>query len=276
MWKIQLQMSCRGFEIIIEKVYRDMNTVKVRNVELGKGIPKICVSVIEKGTKEIIKSALELKELEADIIEWRADWFQDIFDRNEMFHTLERVNGVIGEIPLLFTFRTGKEGGAQKIDPENYVKVNRRAIESGYIDMVDIELFTGEEEVKELVQLAKEHNVKVVMSNHDFQKTPSKEEIISRLCKMQEAGADVLKIAVMPQSKQDLLTLLEATEEMNSKYAEQPLVTMSMGQTGVLSRMCGEVFGSAMTFGAVGKASAPGQMAVEDLRAVLNLIHKGM
>lgn len=253
-----------------------MNTVKVRDVEFGKGIPKVCVSVIEKGTKEIIKSVLEIKELGVDVIEWRADWFQDVFDRDAMAHILERMSGVLGNVPLLFTFRTGKEGGAQKIDPENYVKVNKRAIESGYIDMVDIELFTGEAEVAELVQAAKEHNVKIVMSNHDFQKTPAKEEIISRLCKMQDAGADLLKIAVMPQEKKDLLTLLEATEEMNAKYAKQPIVTMSMGQAGVLSRMSGEVFGSAMTFGAVGKASAPGQMAVEDLKTVLKLIHKGM
>lgn len=253
-----------------------MNTVKVREVEFGSGVPKICVSVIGKGTKEIIKSVLEIRELGVDIIEWRADWYQDIFDRNEMHNTLERVRGVLGDLPLLFTFRTGKEGGAQKIDPENYVKINRRAIESGYVDMVDIELFTGEEEVTELVELAKAHDVKIIMSNHDFQKTPAKEEIISRLCKMQDAGADLLKIAVMPQEKKDLLTLLEATEEMNSKYAKQPIVTMSMGQVGVLSRMSGEVFGSAMTFGAVGKASAPGQMAVEDLKTVLKLIHNSL
>lgn len=253
-----------------------MNIVKVRDVEFGKGIPKICVSVIEKRTKDIIKSIINIKELGAEIIEWRADWFQDVFDRNEMLHTLERMNGIKGNIPLLFTFRTGKEGGAQKIDPENYVKVNRRAIKSGYIDMVDIELFTGEEEVKELVQLAKEYHVKIIMSNHDFQKTPSKEEMISRLCKMQDMGADILKIAVMPQNRRDLLTLLEATEEMNTHYAKQPIVTMSMGGTGVLSRVCGEVFGSAMTFGAIGKASAPGQMEIADLQTILKLLHKGM
>lgn len=253
-----------------------MNTVKVLDVEIGAGIPKICVSVIEKRTKEIIRSANNIKELGADVIEWRADWFQDVFDRNEMFHTLERLRGTLGNVPLLFTFRTGKEGGAQKIDPEIYVKVNRRAIKSGYIDMVDIELFTGEAEVQELVALAKEYGVKIVMSNHDFHKTPSKDEIISRLIRMQELGADIPKIAVMPQNKRDVLTLLEATEEMNSQHAFRPIVTMSMSGTGVLTRLCGEVFGSAMTFGAAGKASAPGQMEVEDLKTVLELIHKGM
>lgn len=253
-----------------------INTVKVRDVEIGAGIPKVCTSVIEKKTKYIVRSAENIKSLGADIIEWRADWYQDVFDKNEMLYTLERLRGTLGNVPLLFTFRTGKEGGAQKIASDMYVKLNKRAIKSGYIDLVDIELFTGEDEVKELVQLAKEYNVKIVMSNHDFQSTPEKEEIIKRLRMMQEAGADVSKIAVMPQSKADVLTLLSATEEMNRRYANRPIVTMSMGGTGVLSRLCGEVFGSAMTFGAAGKVSAPGQMEVEDLKTVLKLIHKGM
>ena len=66
---------------------------------------------------------------------------------------------------------------------------------------------------------------------------------------MQELGADIPKIAVMPQNKQDVLTLLAATEEMNRNHADRPIITMSMAGTGVVSRLCGEVFGSALTFG---------------------------
>jgi len=93
---------------------------------------------------------------------------------------------------------------------------------------------------------------------------------------MQDMGADIPKIAVMPQSKKDVLTLLAATEEMTSCYADRPIITMSMAGTGVISRLCGEVFGSSMTFGAAGKASAPGQMGVEDLNTVLALLHDAM
>ena len=87
------------------------------------------------------------------------------------------------------------------------------------------------------------------MSNHDFFKTPYKEEIISRLCAMQEKGADIPKIAVMPQSKKDVLTLLSATNEMAEEYATPPFFTMSMAATGVISRLAGEVFGSCLKFG---------------------------
>ena len=130
--------------------------------------------------------------------------------------------------------------------------------------------------MKAVVETAHANGVKVIASNHDFHKTPAKEEIVSRLRKMQELGADIPKIAVMPQNKKDVLTLLTATEEMASEYADRPIITMSMSGTGVISRLCGEVFGSALTFGAVGKVSAPGQMGIEDLTTVLGLLHKSL
>lgn len=93
---------------------------------------------------------------------------------------------------------------------------------------------------------------------------------------MQDMNADIPKIAVMPQNKKDVLTLLAATEEMTTNYADRPIITMSMAGTGVISRLCGEVFGSSMTFGAAKKASAPGQMGVNDLNTVLGLLHNAM
>lgn len=145
---------------------------------------------------------------------------------------------------------------------------------SGMADMIDIELFTGDEIVKEVVDFAHSQNVKVVMSNHDFFKTPAKEEIISRLCKMQEMNADLPKIAVMPQEAEDVLTLLSATNEMITKYADRPIITMSMGGLGIISRIAGEAFGSALTFGAAKLASAPGQVPVEKLVQVLEILHE--
>ncbi|HCN5530800.1 TPA: type I 3-dehydroquinate dehydratase, partial [Escherichia coli] len=105
-------------------------------------------------------------------------------------------------------------------------------------------------------------------------KTPEAEEIIARLRKMQSFDADIPKIALMPQSTSDVLTLLAATLEMQEQYADRPIITMSMAKTGVISRLAGEVFGSAATFGAVKKASAPGQISVNDLRTVLTILHQ--
>ena len=163
------------------------------------------------------------------------------------------MRNVIGETALLFTFRTAKEGGEKAIETDVYVALNERAAKSGQVDFVDVEAFTGETAVKQIIETAHATGVKVVASNHDFHKTPAQEEIVSRLCKMQELGADIPKIAVMPQNKKDVLTLLSATREMSEEHADRPIITMSMAGTGVISRLCGEVFGSALTFGAAGK-----------------------
>ncbi|HEY5575805.1 MAG TPA: type I 3-dehydroquinate dehydratase, partial [Clostridiaceae bacterium] len=150
--------------------------------------------------------------------------------------------------------------------------LNKAAIESGAIDLVDVELFSTPEKINSLIKFAKENNVKVIMSNHDFFKTPAKEEIVSRLVKMQEYGADITKIAVMPKSEEDVLTLLSATLEMKKVKGDRPCITMSMASLGVISRLSGELFGSCMTFAAARQISAPGQVSVKDARHILNLL----
>ena len=113
-------------------------------------------------------------------------------------------------------------------------------------------------------------------SSHDFEKTPNVGEMVDRLCRMQKAGADLLKIAVMPCDPGDVLTLLAATWQMKECYATQPVITMAMGGSGVVSRMAGEIFGSALTFGSAGQASAPGQVDVGELKGVLRLLHENL
>ena len=253
-----------------------MNTVKVRNIEIGAGIPKICVPIVGVTREEILAAAENIKSTKADVVEWRVDWYEEIFDFTKTEATMQALREVLGEMPILFTFRTSKEGGEKAIETEAYVELNQNAAKTGLVDLVDVEAFTGDDAVKAVVDIAHENGVKVIASNHDFHKTPEKEEIVSRLRKMQELGADIPKIAVMPQNKKDVLTLLAATEEMVSEYADRPIITMSMSGTGVISRLCGEVFGSALTFGAVGKVSAPGQMGIEDLTTVLGLLHKSL
>ena len=116
----------------------------------------------------------------------------------------------------------------------------------------------------------------MVASNHDFTKTPDKEEIKRRLVLMNKKGAHISKMAVMPQSALDVLTLLSATEELHREYENMTIITMSMGQLGVVSRLSGGVFGSAMTFGARNSeaASAPGQVEVGKLKDILKTIEK--
>ena len=253
-----------------------MNPIMIRGVAIGEGIPKICFPIVGKTREEIVKAAEEIRTLPVDVVEWRADWYEEIFEADVVLDILQELRRILGELPLLFTFRTKKEGGEKEIDEKNYRTLNQLAAESGLADLIDVEVFSGDEVVNDLVRTAHENEVKVIGSNHDFEKTPSKEEIIRRLQKIQELEVDLPKIAVMPRKKEDVLTLLAATEEMNRKYADRPIITMSMAGDGVISRLCGEVFGSALTFGAAGQASAPGQIGVKELRQILTILHESV
>ncbi|MBQ8803433.1 MAG: type I 3-dehydroquinate dehydratase [Tyzzerella sp.] len=253
-----------------------MNPVIVRNVKIGEGIPKICVPIVGVTAEEIINEAKALQGLAYDMVEWRADWFEDVFEFEKVKKVLADLRKELDDAPILFTFRTANEGGEKSIDKEAYLALNQVAAASGDVDLLDVEIFSDEDTVRSIIEYAHDKGVKVVGSNHDFQKTPPQDEIVKRLQKMQELGADILKVAVMPQTKKDVITLLAATEEMVTNYAAQPVVTMSMSGQGVISRLAGEVFGSAITFGAAKKASAPGQIPVGELEQVLAIIHKSI
>lgn len=252
-----------------------MASVVVRDITLGEGAPKICVPIVATTEDEIIAQAKSFEGLTFDLVEWRVDWFDGALSFDRVQDVLIGLRESLGNTPLLFTFRTKQEGGEKEISPEEYCNLNAVVCASGYVDLIDVELFMGDDIVRSLVCAAHEEGVKVVASNHDFVATPEKEELLARLRKMRELGADIPKIAVMPQSSADVLTLLCATEEM-SRTADCPIITMSMSNKGVISRVCGEFFGSALTFGSAAKASAPGQMNVGDLKTVLNLLHESL
>jgi 3-dehydroquinate dehydratase-1 len=254
-------------ELIMKK------TVNVRELIIGEGIPKICVPIVGRTKEELIEEIELLRDINLDIVEWRVDYYEDVENIEKVKELLVSLRKLLLDTPLLFTFRSAKEGGEKEVTTSYYAELNKEIAATGLVDLIDVELFTGDEIVKDIVDYSHTVRVKVVISNHDFFKTPAQEEIVARLRKMQELGADLPKIAVMPKNKKDVLTLLSATNEIYENYAEGPIITMSMAGTGVISRLSGEVFGSALTFGAAKKASAPGQIAVEDLRTILNILH---
>ena len=253
-----------------------MNTVKVRNLELGSGIPAVCIPNVGKTKEEILSLTEQYKSMSMDLMEWRVDWFEAVEDTQAVLDVLSGVREKLGDPPLLFTFRTKKEGGVHEMDTAAYVSLNKAVAATGLADLIDVEIFTGDEIVSDLISAIHASGTKVVASNHDFDKTPAKSDIVYRLRKMQDMGADIPKIAVMPKSKKDVLTLLAATEEMASDYADRPIITMSMSGLGSISRLSCEVFGSCLTFGSGSMASAPGQIGAEELRQVLTSVHNAL
>ena len=206
-----------------------------------------------------------------DLIEWRIDFFDQVEDAEKLVETAKKLRQVMSEMPLLTTLRTHFEGGVKKLSEEEYFDICRVLIKEKATDLLDLELFRKTSKLKELIAEAHENNIYIIMSNHDFDKTPATSELERRLTLMKTFGADIAKIAVMPNSARDVLNLLLATDNMKYKL-NCPLITMAMGDLGKVTRISGEVFGSCLTFGTVGDASAPGQIESTNLKGILDTL----
>ena len=200
-----------------------------------------------------------------DLIEWRIDFFDQVEDAEKLVETAKKLRQVMSEMPLLTTLRTHFEGGVKKLSEEEYFDICRVLIKEKATDLLDLELFRKTSKLKEIIAEAHENNIYIIMSNHDFDKTPETSELERRLTLMKTYGADIAKIAVMPNSARDVLNLLLATDNIKYKL-NCPLITMAMGDLGKVTRISGEVFGSCLTFGTVGDASAPGQIKSTNLK----------
>ncbi|KSZ60241.1 3-dehydroquinate dehydratase [Rhodococcus pyridinivorans KG-16] len=252
---------------------RTITPVRVKDVVIGEGAPTIVVPVTGRTPEELCEQIAAVAD-RADVVEWRVDFFHTVDDVASVVAQAGALAEQVQGTPLLATCRTSNEGGEIAIGDDAYADLTVALAESGAVDLVDVEYRRDRTAVERIVAAAHARGVAVVASNHDFDATPPKDEIVARLRQMQELGADICKIAVMPRSTADVLTLLDATRTMHEDHADRPLITMSMGGLGVVSRIAGHVFGSAATFGMVGTASAPGQVDADELRSVLGLIDR--
>jgi len=232
--------------------------IQIKNLTIGAGIPKICVPLTGTTREKICQEAEDAKKAAADLVEWRADFFEELMNPEACQNVLEALAEILGETPLLFTIRTSEEGGNITISLEDYAACNINIAKGKKADLVDVEVMSNSE---------------VIASSHDFHKTDSQEVLLNRFREMEKSGADILKMAVMPHGFEDVAAIMEATNVMRQE-CEKPLVSMAMGSIGSITRISGENFGSGITFGTVGAASAPGQFPIGELRSLLDALHE--
>lgn len=205
----------------------------------------------------------------------------------------EEAEGRVTRPGVLVTLRTRSQGGGLDLDRSGYRAV-LGALAEGYLegaglrrpDAVDVEAYCaglyvpGGRDLEEaradlrlLAGLVHRAGLDVVASCHDLSGTPEEDETMDLLIDMQDDGADVVKLAATPHDAVDVARLLNATA-CAREILSVPLVTMSMGEQGAVTRVAGGVFGSALTFvlvpGPDGSwtPSAPGQLPIESVRAV--------
>ena len=240
----------------------DMNRkILVDNLEITEKNPTICVPVTASCFNELIFQIKKITDTEADIIEWRADFYTE-----DILEALPYVKKNAKEKKLIFTFRTKTQGGER--DNNEYFDMLKQVICSKIPDIVDIEILIDENEIKELIHLCKENNIVSILSKHFFNETPKMSKIEEIYDYMQSLGADIPKLAVMPQKLSDVLCFMETVSHISEKNS--PIIAICMGKIGMMTRLFPSIIGSALSFATVFSSSAPGQLPVNLMKEIIN------
>jgi 3-dehydroquinate dehydratase-1 len=248
--------------------------VDIRGRKLGGETPLICSPLVGRTHKRILEEAANVVAKAPDVIEWRVDYFEGIGDTSAVLETGRALRLAVGDAPIIFTRRSIREGGEPiPIGDAEVVRLYDAVGESRLVDFIDFEMSNDPEHVRAVRESTRARETRLILSYHNFSYTPGVEFLVQRFLEAERLGADVAKVAVMPRDRADVLTLLAATASADGK-ARIPLISMSMGPLGAVTRMIGGVFGSSLSFAIGEGSSAPGQMPIADLNAVYAVMHR--
>lgn len=245
--------------------------LRIRGLEYGGAKPLFCIPIVPADLSALTEQAAIAHSLKPDLVEWRADFFKDA-TTEDLLSAARTLRDALPEEAIIFTFRWKAEGGMRDLPQPERQAMIAAILQSGCVDIVDLELASPPDLLNALLPIAKAAGVKVILAMHDFQKTPPTEELLAKVTAMEATGADIAKLAVMPQTPDDVLRVFQVISTARQKYPRLPLAIMSMGALGSITRVAGFLYGSDMAF-AVGKeASAPGQIPIADARQMTGLL----
>ncbi|MBQ8016573.1 MAG: type I 3-dehydroquinate dehydratase [Methanobrevibacter sp.] len=213
---------------------------------------KIAIPIFQENCKDVITVANDCIDKGADVLEFRIDALKN-HDIGEIRDTIKEI-----DFPMIATNRVSSEGGSFKGSEEKRINILYQC--SDIVDYVDIELQTKDE----YIELIQNTNAKTIISYHDFDKTPDLNEIMYIVDKEHELG-DIAKVAFMPQNLEDTLTILAVLSHCKDTIA------ISMGDLGSYTRVMASKFDSPITFAAGTDVTAPGQIDIETMKALLNM-----
>jgi 3-dehydroquinate dehydratase-1 len=246
--------------------------IVTRHGELA--FPAVCAPLVARTADTLVEECVAVAARKPDLLEWRVDFFDAIGDAPAVLGAARKLRLASGGIPILFTRRSEREGGEKiPVDDEYVAGLYDDLCTSGLVDLIDAEMDSEPAFLRAVQTVAGQAGVKTVLSFHDFRATPSVQELVERFERAYTLGADIAKIAVMPQSQADVITLLAATQQASDELPI-PVVSMAMGPRGAVTRAAGWVFGSAMTFAVGHSSSAPGQMPIDDVRSVIDALKR--
>lgn len=216
----------------------------------------IAVPLTDKNFEDGLKAC---KELGADIVELRVDMFQDA-DVNHLRELIKKVHDT--GLRNILTIRSEKEGGRHV---PNRLKLFEEL--SPTSDYTDLEL-SSESIISKVRDIVKAHDKKLILSYHNFERTPPRWILKEIFRKAKRWGADIVKVAVKANSYEDVATLL-----CTGKEEEGEKILISMGSVGSISRLAGFIFGSAISYAFIGQAVAEGQIPLEEMVKLRRLFY---
>ena len=216
---------------------------------------KLCIPIVETTVGKALIAIKKANRL-ADLIELRVDYLKNarlallLQDRKK---------------PLIVTNRRKEEGGQYRGEERKRLSVLQEAIHLG-ADYIDLELATQKSWLQDLLRNKRE--TKVILSFHDFRRTPSLKELQRISWQMIQLGADVIKIVPFARSWEDNLSILSLFPFAKEK--RQKIVAFCMGEKGKLSRIFSPLFGAAWTYASLNRSrtSAPGQLTVQEIKDI--------
>jgi len=224
---------------------------------------------MEKSIKGFLSAVKKAEKLRTGLIEIRADGLENQAEDN-IKKLLKEVRKITEkDTEIIFTLRKKEEGGKFKGSEKERIEIMKSCLDSCGFDLIDIELSAEKKALKEIVKKAGEKNKKIIVSFHDFKKTPSKRKMIEIIKKEIGAGADIAKLAVKTNSKEDVIKLLKVT--LSAKKLGK-VITIGMGKAGKVSRILTPLLGSEVTYGYLNKPTAEGQISVKSLKLLFEAI----
>lgn len=242
----------------------------IKNHKLSSDKVKVCVPIVASTYESAVESVKKCVEAGAPIIELRADYFDFLNNTDVLNEFFNDIMEVTKDTVVLFTIRTDVEGGEFSFDESLYRELLILAAGSEVVDIVDVET-THIESPTHFVNQLHENGTVVLASHHNFNETPELLDILDIFDALQETGADILKMALMPENADDVIRALKAANMANEE-CDSLIVMIAMGEIGKITRIAGSFVGSCMTFASLAKTSAPGQLDYNDINTILNIL----
>jgi 3-dehydroquinate dehydratase-1 len=253
---------------------KHVKALDARGRKLGGETPLICTPLVGHTRSRVLAEAATVIAQKPDMVEWRVDHFDAIGDTKAVLATAKELRALAGKLPLAFTCRSPRGGGERiALDDAAVVDLYAAASSSKLVDFIDYEMESDAALVRRVRERTRADHVRLILSYHNFGYTPGVDFLVGRFLEAERLGADAALVSVMPRDRMDVLTLLAATALADDK-ARIPLIGVSMGPLGSVSRMVGGLFGSWLSYAVGASSSAPGQIPIGDLVTVCDIIRR--